>query len=237
MEKIEIICTVIGAISVILGGVWFIIDRVTKSGIKEYRLSQEENTIGKLPCKDHAESMKKNEMYSDAHQQRITIMEDILKNIPCKEHESDLSKHTELLESNNDMLTELSKWAMSIDESMIEKIMKKCSPYQMTNAGKYLFETSGAKEALKTMSPSLIEEIKKNNPRTGYDVEDKALSVLLNNMSRIEFDAVKEYVFRSPSIIKVENTGEEIKFNMLSIVKLMSIELRDMYLETHKEII
>lgn len=99
MNKIEAVCIVIGAIATVLGGVWFIIVRATKSGIKKYRLSRAESELSSLPCKEHDVSLL-------AHTQVIGNIESTLK-------------------EDNSMLVELSKWVMKMDESMIERLAKK----------------------------------------------------------------------------------------------------------------
>lgn len=131
------------------------------------------------------------------------------------------------------MLVELSKWVMKMDESMIERLAKKASPLRMTEAGEYLFNKSGADKALAELSGRLLNEIELSAPRTEYDVEQKALELLLKNMGDKAFDTVKKFIYYSPDSITVESTGEDIKFDMYAIVNLMGIKLRDLYLNTH----
>lgn len=57
---IEIICTVIGAVGVILTGVWFIVQRAQKMAVNDYRL----NTLGDV-C--YALSLPLRDMYLEAH--------------------------------------------------------------------------------------------------------------------------------------------------------------------------
>lgn len=208
MNTIEIIGIVIGAIASILGGMWFIINKATKSGIKEHRLSSVESSISQLPCHDHKDKLSQNEMAYKEIQKTA--------------------------ESTNNMLTELSKWAMRLDSDMIDKLAKKSSPLKMTEVGAFLFEKSTAKEAIDNNKEFLIDEIRKATPKTEYDIEEKALDFLLKNMGHEMFDSVKNFIYYSPDTIIFDKTGEEIKFNMQSIIKLMSIYLRDVYIENTK---
>jgi hypothetical protein len=92
MDMIGIICSIIGAIVVILGGVWLIINRVTKSEI-ECRLLQIENTIKELPCKEHS--------------------------IAISDQSRNIHELKNLTKENNDMLTELLKWTREMDKKII----------------------------------------------------------------------------------------------------------------------
>lgn len=66
MNTIEIICTVIGAVGVILGGIWFLFDKVFRIGKTSQRISSMEknldemkDAITKLPCGMHHEDITK----------------------------------------------------------------------------------------------------------------------------------------------------------------------------------
>lgn len=48
MNTIEIICTVIGAIAVILGGVWWIVQQAQKLAVNDYRLNKMESDVSTL---------------------------------------------------------------------------------------------------------------------------------------------------------------------------------------------
>ena len=214
MGTIEIICTVVGTavgvIAAILGGVKYLLDR--------------------------------ERMYVE-HDQKITNLEEKTDNLPCWKHgESigtlayNLESIKETMQSNNGMLIELSRWAMHMDESLIDKLAQKHSPLRMTKAGEYLFEVSGAKKAIDEIADRLIREMEAMGLRTELDVEDKSLDMILKNNNDSVFDPVKKYVYYSPDTIQVEKAMEPIKFNMLSIMKLMSIDLRERYLARHPEI-
>lgn len=48
MNTIEIICTVIGAVAVILGGVWWIVQQAQKFAVNDYRLNKMESDVSTL---------------------------------------------------------------------------------------------------------------------------------------------------------------------------------------------
>ena len=148
MGTIEIICTVVGTavgvIAAILGGVKYLLDR--------------------------------ERMYVE-HDQKITNLEEKTDNLPCGKHgESigtlayNLESIKETMQSNNGMLIELSRWAMHMDESLIDKLAQKHSPLRMTKAGEYLYEVSGAKKAIDEIADRLIREMEAMGLRiVGYD--------------------------------------------------------------------
>jgi hypothetical protein len=53
MNKIEILCTLIGAVAIILGGVWFIVRQAFKFGMHSRRLEEIEKNTHQLPCALH----------------------------------------------------------------------------------------------------------------------------------------------------------------------------------------
>ena len=66
MNVIEIICTVIGAVATILGGVWFILSKVFKMGQTSVRIDNIEKSVTKLenmaehlPCNAHHDDITK----------------------------------------------------------------------------------------------------------------------------------------------------------------------------------
>ena len=142
----------------------------------------------------------------------------------------------ETMQSNNGMLVELSRWAMHIDEGMIGKLAQKYSPLRMTEAGEYLYRVSGAKDAVCKISQRLIGELEAMHLRTEFDVEDKSLDLIIKNSSDEAFDPIKKFVYYSPDTIHIEGAVEDVKFNMLSLMKLMSIDLRDRFLSKHPEV-
>lgn len=70
MNVIEIICTVIGAVATILGGVWFILSKVFKMGQTSGRIDNIEKSVTKLenvmacfPCNVHHDDITKNRLF------------------------------------------------------------------------------------------------------------------------------------------------------------------------------
>lgn len=178
-----------------------------------------------------------------SHDENMSKLEEKTDKLPCGKHGESIGSlvHNidcikETMQSNNGILVELSRWAMHMDESMIDKLAQKHSPLRMTETREYLYEVSGAKKAVGEIADRLISEMETMGLRTELDVEDKSLDMIIKNNNDSAFDPVKKYVYYSPDTIKVEKTGETVRFNMFSLMKLMGIDLRDRYLAKHPEI-
>ena len=243
MDKIEIILTAIGTgLSVILavvGAVAWMFRKYAKMEVErsetKNRVASLEEKASALPCREHEKDMR------SLREELRQVVKDTVGELPCKEHEKTLAVHSQdirdlkrLTTENNGILTELSKWVMKIDESMIDSLARKASPLKMTEDGLRLFAESHAKDALEKMKDGLMARIGEMSPRTEYDVDQAALDVLLKSLWREEFDDVKRYVYYSPDRITTAD-GKSVRFDMFAIVRLMAIALRDMYLDAHPE--
>ena len=67
MNIIEIVCTVIGAVATILGGMWLVLSKVFKLGQTSVRIDNIEKSVtkleemlGNLPCNTHRDDITKN---------------------------------------------------------------------------------------------------------------------------------------------------------------------------------
>lgn len=159
--------------------------------------------------------------------------------LPCNARQNELDElrqSTNKLDSISEQLSEISKWVMRMDVDEIDKLAPKFSPRKMSKAGEELYAVSGAKKTLEDNIDYFIELLHEHNPQTALDVEDKAFAVLTGNMSNPIFNAIKDYIYFEPEKIKLEgNDNEEIQvtLSVLLLMKLMSIDLRDKYLEKY----
>ncbi|MEG2121478.1 MAG: hypothetical protein RRZ64_05425 [Rikenellaceae bacterium] len=214
MNTVEIICSIIGAVAVVLGGVWYIINTAFSKGVDKNRLDTIEKKVKELPCKDH------NVIITDSKNRHTEV--------------------SDILSSNNEMLVEISKWVMKLDVSMIDKLAKKASPLKMTAVGEIIFEESGAKRAVDNNLDFLMSKLEVISPNTAYDVESSSLTVLLQNMGHELFNEIKSYLYNSPEDISVTDPDNgvevDITLSMQIILKLMSIRLRDEYLTKYPDV-
>lgn len=163
--------------------------------------------------------------------------------LPCESHSNslrDLSDIKNVVSSTNDIVTELSKWVMHTDNSMIDILAPKHSPRTMTPLGRKLFEISKAKSTIDNNRDFFLNEIERTTPKTAFDVEDNALEVLLKNLSNDIFQDVKNYIYNEPEQITLKtdnNDSVKISLSLSIILRLMAIELRDLYLQKHPELV
>lgn len=178
---------------------------------------------------------------------RLEDTRDKVDKLPCEKHKDDIhssdQKYNELqriVTSTNDMVVEINKWLMKFDNDMIDKLARKASPLKMTPLGEVLFEKSFAKKTIDNNADFLIKELERINPKTAYDVEEESLGYLLRNMGNEMFAQVKQFLYYSPDTIRLQDpvSGEDkdIRLSIQYIIKLMSIYLRDKYLEKYPNI-
>lgn len=240
MNAIEIICTVIGAIATILAGMYFIINKAVNSGVKEHRLTKVEGHLEGLPCDRNGSNLR--DMIGE-----VEKLGEKINKLPCDKHHEDISKSNanfdnmnQIVLSTNEMVSEISKWVMKMDNGMIDTLAKKASPLKMTPIGEVLFEKSLSKKAIDENIDFLIKELEGIAPKTAFDVEDQAYSVLFKNIGHDLFNEVKNFIYYSPETIELidpsDGEKEQIKISLQTLIRLMGIYLRDKYLERHTEI-
>ena len=170
---------------------------------------------------------------------------DKVKALPCEEHSRQLKNFAaldSLVQVLNNNLVEINKRIIKDDPGATDvflDLMKKHSPLQMTPMGKNLFEITPAKKTMDDNLEFFIGQLEQINPKTAYDVEDKALNVLLSNTNNDIFQALKHYIYYAPEYLPMKtDTGEEkqVKLSLTVLLQLMSVYLRDKFLEKYPEI-
>lgn len=174
--------------------------------------------------------------------------------LPCDQHKEDIisfaSKFSKIeetisatnrtIESVNDQLVDINKWIMKTDKDMIDVLVRKRSPLKITSVGEIIFTDSTAKKAVDDNLDFLIHELEKISPNTPYDVEENAVNILLKNRGHNLFNTIKGFLYYAPDpyVVIDPETNEEVKvsLSMQHIIRLMSIYLRDAYLDKHREI-
>lgn len=164
--------------------------------------------------------------------------------LPCEKHNSDIiesnTRYSEINKtviSTNDMVSEISKWIMKFDNGMIDSLARKASPLKMTPLGRTLFEKSLSKKTIDENIDFLIRELEKISPKTAFDVEEESYSVLFKNIGHEMFNEVKNFIYYSPETIELVNPSnnekENVKISLQTLIKLMGIYLRDIYLNKY----
>ena len=163
----------------------------------------------------------------------------IVSSLPCslRKNEIDQLKSFEKsFDSMAERFEEVCKWIMRNDINTIDTLAPKHSPRRMNRMGIEVYEETGAKQVFEDNKNFFLAELEKKNPKTAYDVEDAAFEVLLANLQEPIYNPIKSYLYTSPSkIVKKDESGSdlEIELSMGLLLQLMSLELRDSYLELH----
>lgn len=154
-------------------------------------------------------------------------------NAPCASHEQSINKLTDISNS----IRKIEEWIVKQDINAMNDLVRKCSPYQLTDVGVLVLEASGGKEFVDSNLDRLIDELKKAGTETLYDTEKNALFVLSNMMEDEIFNVIKDYIYNSPKEIELNNNGTPVKaeINMNRLLMVMSIYLRNRYIEIYQK--
>lgn len=231
MGKIELICTIIGTaftvITSIIGAMVWLLRRYSqkeREHIEEiHRLSNVENKINTLPCDKHGSDINR--------------------------HDTKIGRTDSILESNNRMLTVISKWIMKLDPNMIEPISdaqqiykmvsEKKSPRRLNDFGQKLYKELDGEKFLIKYKKSFFDVIDSLSPKTAYDVELYAMRALQINSDEDFFNEYKLYVYNAPALNVRNENGDETphELTLNDICYILSLPLRDMYLDEHPDIL
>lgn len=116
---------------------------------------------------------------------------------------------------------------------------EKHSPRRLNKNGiKLYFDINGA-EFIDKNSEYFFKEIDKLAPKTALDVENFALAVLRASSDLDIFIPLKSWVYNEPTREIENRNGEHVKteVRMDDVFFILSLPLRDKYLEKHPEII
>lgn len=170
---------------------------------------------------------------------KLESTQERVSNLPCAQRKTEieeLKSFEKSFASMADRFEEVCKWIMRIDADAIDNLAPKRSPRKMNDMGLEVYAETGAKKILDDNAAFLLAELEKKSPDTAYDVEEAAFEVLLAHLTTPLFNPLKNYLYSNPSrIVKKDESGEdkEIELSMGLLLQLMSIDLRERYLETH----
>lgn len=162
---------------------------------------------------------------------RVKDIEDKMNNLPCKVREEQYNRILDRLEA-------VSLALVAIKPSTLNALTVKQSPRQLSPYGKSLFDDCGASQFLEDNKAFLLAEIEKKHPKTALDVEVLANEVLVINLGMDIFNELKNWVYNSPTRKLKTPEGEEVDHivSMGDVCIVLSLPLRDMYLESHPEL-
>lgn len=162
------------------------------------------------------------------------------KMLPCATNEKNIEKHNDFVEQIRNDINDIKSCINDVQTYLISKnsdaapiFSRKNSPRQLNELGKKVYEEIKGEEFLEENKELFISSIANRNPLTDLDVEEYALSVLIENTNKPLFNGLKTWVYNSPSIqIPTDKDGgtKEYTITMNDICFILSIPLRDMYI-------
>ncbi len=167
--------------------------------------------------------------YNEA-KRRLEDAEKDLRGLPC-------SERGRVLEDIKETLTVIRTYISTLDPTRAEMFSRKASPRRLNDLGSLLLSNCEGLAFIDENKSVLFQWIDEKNPKTALDVEKSALEVLIENVDNDIFNRLKNWVYNSPSM-EVEQDGEtkEVTVTMRDVCFVISLPLRDAYLEAHPEI-
>lgn len=242
METIEIICTVIGAVATVLGGMWFMLEHAAKSAVKTYRLSQTEEKLSSLPCKEHETTLATNDRHLEQIDNTLANVKGEIADL--KSEMADMKGEManmkgEMANMKNDI------WDMKEDIAAIKAVLvqkfpnaanvfsMKKSPRRLNETGEKLFADIHGEEFLQKNKDFFFSKIDAMKPKTALDVENAANFACSGYTDEDMFNDIKDYVYNAPSITIKDEDGKERLYDITlgDVCYVLSLPLRDMYLK------
>lgn len=148
--------------------------------------------------------------------------------------ETRLSKIEENNSYYNERLIRI-ETALSIKYKTMENMFsQKHSPRTLNSLGLQIYQMLDGDKFLEENKQFLFEEIDKREPKAALDVETLASVALAVSVSKDWFIPIKTFVYNCPTL-KTEG-GNDLDVSLETACYVMSLPLRDMYLEAHPEI-
>lgn len=231
MGTIEILCTVIGAVATILGGVYFILEFVfTKGRDKEHLVNFEKNTMNgfaqinkRFDEVDHRIDKQESETKT-----AISKIEDKLDRHLDKFGE-ELSKVRDTVQEHTSALIEIYAILGRKYPKRGETFVLKKSPHRLTELGKKILNDVKGEKFLNDNKGCLFEYIDEHKPLTRLDVEELSMQALFRLTNKPVFNYIKDYVYEAPAYKDIN--GEMSELTVGDICFILSIPLRDMYIK------
>lgn len=168
---------------------------------------------------------------------RIKKAEDKLKVVAKKVSKLPCAAHEDTYNKINDNLNLIIKYLKKQDSNAAFLFSLKESPRKLNDNGKLLFENCGGGEFLIQHKGELLDAIAAKEPKTALDVEEIANDVLIERLESDIFNDIKQWVYNSPYwTISVDGEDKKYAITMNDICFVLSLPLRDMYLEAHPDL-
>ena len=166
-----------------------------------------------MVCKWYYSRFVPMEQKVDSNQKRI-------EDLPCARHEEDIASIRAYL---------LAKYPKAFGTYAQKK-----SPRRLNEEGERLFKEVGGAAFLEANGAALMKRMEQKKPKTPLDVEQFALDVLYGALNDDMFIEIKRWVYDVPMRkLTIDGKEKDYEVTMNDVCFVLSIPLRDMYLELH----
>jgi len=145
---------------------------------------------------------------------------------------------SEMMDIKSDLTAIKSFLVQKYPENSYILTIKK-SPRTLNELGAKIFEQVKGVEFLNKNKDFFFSLIDRFNPKTALDVENATNYVCSAYTDNDIFNGIKLYVYKAPSLVVKNKKGEEMTYDLtlVDVCYVLSIPLRDMYLQEHPEIL
>lgn len=195
--------------------------------------------IKNLPCDTHTTQIKE-------HSEKVNSVS----HLPCSRIEHAVESHEERIRTTENALSRIEgliqglyRLPMKMQENDfscdIEMMSQKHSPRALNQNGLMLFEELHGQQFLEENKGLFFSTIDSLAPKTALDVEMFSYSALRIKSSEDCFNKIKNWVYNAPSLDIIDEKGDKKKKDISfdTVLFVLSIPLRDMYLNEHPEIL
>lgn len=171
--------------------------------------------------------------------------------LPCAHHTSKIDRHDEQFSDARALMSRMEGQLELLVQNSIEKTNKKIrkknapaysakhSPRRLNDNGIALLEDCGGKAFLQAHMTFFIKKMEQLQPKTPLDVEDMAMAILQANTNEDMFIPLKNWIYNAPTrtLKNEDGTTHKQDVELDDVIFVMSLPLRDRYLELHPEIL
>ena len=151
-------------------------------------------------------------------------------------------KHTETSYSNlesevrklSDKIIKIESVLMLRYKGAVDVLSAKNSPRMLTNIGQKVYNDMNGDKFLEAHKELLFSKIAQEQPKTAWDVENAALNACMSLVQDDVANDIKVFVYNYP--VQQKEDGNTIEVSLQDALFVLSLPLRDKYLDNHPEI-
>ena len=171
--------------------------------------------------------------------QRFEDVDTRTRNANCDSHSKNIKEIKNLISSHDNDIKTIKEFLLITNKKASVLFSVKNSPRQLNEIGNKVFADMKGEDFLNQNKEYLFAQIDGYNPKTALDVENAAHAVCITSVDNEIFNGLKNFVYNSSSYKITDREGNERLYDlaMSDICFILSLPLRDMYLEIHPEIV